>query len=156
MTAAWPKRTWPSLWIDAAKVERDRRAERYPRLIADRKITEDEATADYQAWCAIADWLAHGSWKLIGGWGGTADPPVIAITWPYMQERAKAALDTIETKILKECDPATERTIDGGQLAALRERRCAVEGIHEIVKLQREMIERTSRAPQRGREQVAA
>ncbi len=128
-------RSFPLFWFEAARFERDRRAQSYPRIVAEGKLAAEAATVDYQAWCAIAEWLACGTARMIGGWGGLADPPVAVISWALLEECAQKAVTSIDRKLAKAVAPD----------AALELRRFGLDGIHAILVCQRELVERTER-----------
>lgn len=137
MTPRFP----PSL-VDAAAFERDRRAESYPPLVAARPAEGEQLNADFQAWCAIAEWLATGRSDIIGNWGGIADPPVTVIDWPFLEARAAAALDSLKGMVAKaEAEPKTTPA----EIDALRARADRVFCIHAIVQRRRESLDRTNR-----------
>lgn len=140
---ASPVARFPANWLQAACYERDRRANSYPRLVAAGELDEEKATIDYQAWVAIADWMAEGRCWLIGGWGGVADPPVTVLTWALLEQSAEDQLASIEARIEA---LAGEEGADQAKLARLRERRDAIWCIHNLMVKQREAVEPTARA----------
>ena len=121
---------------EAARAERDRRAERYPQRSADGKISADDATIDYQCWVAIAEWLESG--RFMGFYGGASpeesDAPWIG--WPQLDQAAAKALTSIDAKIERlAADPDQER------VAALNLRRANLTAIHRKVQLRRQMVD---------------
>lgn len=78
----------PHALAAAARFEADRRAKRYPQQILNGLKDADEATCDWQAWLAIADWLETGRSPLLGLPAGVATPPERAIDWQLLAERA--------------------------------------------------------------------
>jgi hypothetical protein len=129
--------SFPSAWVSAAQYERDRREQRYPKLIAAAKLELETATLDYQAWCAIAEWMETGRCALIGGWGGEADPPVTVISWALLEECAAKALASIEAKVERD---TVDPTVQLDDLAKTRERCESVWCIHNAMVKQRESV----------------
>lgn len=127
-------------WIQAARFERDRRADRYPRLVAQRKLTEEAATLDYQAWVCIAQWMEAGKCALIGGWGGASDPPATVLSWALLESSAAKALEGIEAKLQRDGAAAP-----ADKLAQLQQRRDAVFCIHALLVRQRDIATMTDR-----------
>lgn len=127
---------FPEPWIRVARYERDRRAASYPRLVASGQLDEERANLDFQAWCAIAQWMAEGRCSLIGGWGGVADPPVTVLTWAVLEESAATALASIEDRLVQADDARRDQ---------LQRRRDAVFGIHAILVRQRDLATMTDR-----------
>jgi hypothetical protein len=151
--------TEPTL-LTAARFERDRRAERYPRRIHDGAISADEASLDYQCWVAIAEWLESGRFQSIAGGANPDDPAAPIIGWPQLEAAAAAALGRINAKLdvldergsVGEGGPRSKERptvgVDGPAtriapetLGALRERRSCLFAIHRKVSLRRETID---------------
>ena len=161
--------------VAAARFERDRRAERYPRRIAELRATVgsdgpaiESLSLDYQCWCAIAEWLETERFQSIAGGANPDDPAAPIIRWPELEAAAAAALARINAKLdaldergsvgeggprSKERPtvgvdgPATEIApyITPETLGALRERRSCLFAIHRKVALRRETIDRINR-----------
>lgn len=131
-------------WIAAARFERDRRAEEYPQLIADGQRDEEKATLDYQAWCAIVEFLEQHKTSLIGSWGGTADPPVNVISWQLLEESCAKTLAHLEKRLAKLSDGSSG---SGGadDPAATRDHHTHLSCIHSILVKQCMIAEATDR-----------
>lgn len=117
----------------AARFEADRRRRSFPRLIRGGESAE-ALTLNYQAWCALAEWLETGSCRFLNTWGGVADPPRTAIDWPLLEEAAAKELKAIEERLLS--SPADED---------LLRRRDAVASIHLRVSSHRHAVDETTR-----------
>lgn len=146
--------SFPPALVAAAEFERDRRAARYPRLVARRELDAEAANLDYQAWHCIVEWMRAGRCCLIGGWGGIAEPPVHVISWALLEQAAEKAVATIEDKLGKEIAfaegrpgagfPAGRPPLSPDALAVLRDRRESIWTIHQILVRQRESMDRLS------------
>lgn len=123
---------FPRNWIEAARYERDRRAAKFPAKVAAGEIDGDFANADYQAWCAIAEWLEQGK----AGW--STSPIVMMIGWAAMEEAAEKQLANIEERI-------AAGGMDPAKASQQRERRDAIWCIHNLMVKQRELVEPTTR-----------
>src|SRR5690348_14175995 len=85
----------------AARFERDRRAERYPELIAE-GVDAEALCLDYQCWVAIAEWIETDRFfSFVGGAEPERDDAPI-VHWPTLEEAAKKALHKIELKLAGE------------------------------------------------------
>lgn len=120
--------SFPANWIAAARHERDRREDNFPKLIADGKIPLGPAEANYQAWCAITEWLEQGK----SSWLTTM------LGWPALEDAAEKQLADLDERLARPERAATKA-------AALREHRDAVWCIHNTLVKQRELIAPTSR-----------
>lgn len=100
---------FPDVLIETAQFERDRRAERYPALVQDGKLGEDEATLDWQCWHVIAAWFETGTFTPI--YEGGADERT-AVDWALAEDAAAKALAKVKAKAssLAESDPAFAET----------------------------------------------
>lgn len=125
---------FPQVLIDAARFERDSRAERYPALVEGGRLDADEATVSYQCWCAIAGWFETGRFESIAG---GLDGKTI-VDWAACEAAAERALVQIRAKAekLAEGDPA---------FADTHRRRGALVCIHRAVQLRRQTIDRLNR-----------
>lgn len=121
-------------WLaEVAREEAERRREAGPRMVARRKVDAETATLSYQAWSAIADWLATGRCSYFNCWGGVADPPRTVIDWPLLEAAAAKELEAAEAKLPP--DSADE---------ALLRRRVALELIHLAVQREAAFIAETN------------
>lgn len=141
---------FPTPLIDAAAYERDRRAAKYPPAVADGKLDAEAATIDYQAWCAIAEWLERGSCRLINGWGGTADAPDTLISWQLLEDCAAKAVAQLDAKLAREAGNA-----DVAAVTALGRRRDDVFIIHDLMVKARQSADRTAEAVRLVRAELA-
>lgn len=95
----------------AARLERDRRGESYPGRVAAGVIGEQDATLDYQAWCAIAQWLETGRTTIVGNPGGADhcrdDAPIV--TWGLLTDAAGRALASLDAAVAKHPDDADRK-----------------------------------------------
>lgn len=136
--------------IDQAAFERDRRERKLPARVANGEMSAEDANLDFQCWHCIEQWLREGQCKLIGGYGGSAEPPVNVLTWQRLEDAAHKALAALEAKISKaELSPGSADK--PGALAVLRVRRESVWLIHRILVNQRESVERFERQDQEAR-----
>jgi hypothetical protein len=142
----WLSGRFPASLVDAAALERDRRGESYPQAIYDGRISSDDATADYRAWCAIHDWLATGR---LPGWFHPDE-----CSWASMETAAAKALATIDAKIASEQAFAARprgkaddkrQPLTKPQFAELESRRVCLFAIHHGVARAREWLEETNR-----------
>lgn len=136
--------------LAGAQFERDRRADRYPAIIAADPSRADELIVDYQCWVAIAEWLE--SDKFMGFHGGAApDSPASPwISWPQLETAAQKALTSIGDKIGRfESDPDQAAVDPPNRLTAaqylerlteLYVRRARLTCIHRKVQLHHQMI----------------
>ena len=147
--------------VAAARFERDRRAERYPRRIAELRATVgsdgpaiESLSLDYQCWCAIAEWLETERFQSIAGGANPDDPAAPIIRWPELEAASAAALARINVKLdvldergsVGEGGPRSkEMAVSPETLGALRERRSCLFAIHRKVALRRETIDRINR-----------
>lgn len=134
---------FPQPLIDQARFERDTRAERYPRLVREGKVSAEAASIDYQCWVAIVSWLETGQFM---GFHGGAEPlreanhsldgstPQTAaapwISWPELVVAADSALVSVNAKA--EQKPGDE---------ALQLRRARLFAVHRKLQLRRESID---------------
>jgi hypothetical protein len=129
--------------VIAARHERDRRAESYPKKIAEGRIDEIVAAVDHHAWVAIVEWLQTGRFRRFDG------PP--AVGWPELETAAKSAYEQICAKVdAIEADPdqakvKPEKRLTSGQwidrLTELYIRRARLRLIHIKVQLRRESVD---------------
>lgn len=136
---------FPQVLIDAAKFERDSRAERYPALVKDGRLDADEATISYQCWCAIAGWFETGRFESIAG---GVDGKTI-VDWVRCEAATERALVQIRAKAekLAEGDPA---------FADTHRRRGALVCIHRAVQLRRATIDQINRELREPAKEIAA
>jgi hypothetical protein len=138
---------FPDSMIAAAKFERDRRAERFPALVAAGKLGEDEATVEYQCWCVIADWIEGGTFTPI--YDGGADERT-AVDWALAEDVSAKALAKITAKLAKQEaeNPAHPELAEGHR------RRANLVCIHRAVQLRRQSIESINRQFRQRRERA--
>jgi hypothetical protein len=118
--------------VALARLESERRRKAFPGLV--RGGGDAEAlTLNYQAWCAIADWLGTGRCAFINSWGGVAEPPVTVIDWPLLADAARKELEAVEAKLGQQEDEE------------LRARRDCLFCIHLAVSRRREWLDETNR-----------
>jgi hypothetical protein len=139
----------PRALAAAARFEADRRAKRYPDLILNGLKDADEATTDWQAWLAIADWLETGRSQLLGMPAGVATPPNRAIDWDLLAERAtigaRQVVDMLANDRAFAAAPEAQRQPDvkpktPAQLDALDRRAALLTAIATRVDRQREIL----------------
>lgn len=130
----------PQSLVDAARFERDRRAESYPPLVAAGKLGAEQGTADYQAWCAILQWLETG--RFVSFEGGTDGATMI--DWAFVEAAAAKALAKLDAKAERD-----------GEAKVRRDR---VFCIHRMVARERRLIDAINAELRKrlGREPVAA
>jgi hypothetical protein len=131
--------------VAAARYERDRRGEAYPRKIAAREIDAEAAAVDFQCWVAIAEWLTSGHFYSFSGGIDPDREGAPIVRWPELEAAAKAALHQVERKL------AGEGWLDGMPETETSRRRCALVHIHHKIALRRESIDTINaqiRAPQ--------
>lgn len=118
----------------AAAVERDNRAEAYPKLVHLKKVTADDAAADYRAWCAITLWTA----------GERIDFDI-----------GFAEMELATVRALRTADQAVQRAATDQAAIA---RRDAIADIHALVSGHRDWLDDLNAALRRRaqREAVAA
>jgi hypothetical protein len=114
----------------AARSEADRRARKYPALVASEKLSADEATIDYQAWHAIAVWLETGQFRTIDQ-GGANGATIVG--WPEAEAAADRALADVTRKALAATDDAKRDR--------LNTRGAALRVIAGKVRLHRQLVE---------------
>lgn len=117
----------------AARFEVQLRADRYPLLVANSRMGEDEATVDYQAWHCIAVWLETGRFTSIDG-GGIDGQTVIS--WARAEDAAVKGLAAVDRLIAKASED---------KAASLHGRRWALAQIVRLVTAQRQLIETLNR-----------
>jgi hypothetical protein len=128
-----------------ARFEAERRRKSFPKKI--RAGADAEAlTLNYQAWCAIADWLETGRCTYLNSWGGVADPPRTVIGWPLLEAAAAKELERVEHKMREARDDEASDRED------LLRRRDALFAIHLVVSRRRADLEELNRL---AREQSA-
>jgi hypothetical protein len=125
---------FPQAVIEAAWFEARQRERAYPKLVLSSKLSAEEATLDFHAWVAIAQWVEHGRSSAIGNWGGVADPPSRAIDWDLLEASAAKALKAVDDLIAEK-----------GEDAARMQRRASLVVIHQAVAFQREWLSETNR-----------
>jgi len=120
--------------LAAARSERDYRQANYPRRIADGRSAAEEATADYQAWVAIAEWLETGRFTSFDG--GTDFGT--RIDWPFLEAAAEKALTAIDARL--EQSPSAERQLRRDRLfiihRAIARQRALIDGINQQLRAQ--------------------
>ena len=142
--------------IEAARHERDRRLDTYPKKIAAREIDAETASIDYQCWVAIAEWLETDRFSSFYGGADPQSEQAPLIRWPELEAAAKKARDAVERKL------AGEGWFDGCTPTATSERRNALTLIHRKLQLKREHMEwinaelRREAAERRAQREIAA
>jgi hypothetical protein len=131
--------------VAAARFERDLRADKYPALVASRRLGADEALVDFQAWAAIAHWLEHDAWPAWTGAGGVDERTVV--DWALAEDCAAKAL----AKVL---DTAAAAAADKAD--ALNARASHLTAIHRRVQLRRQSIDSLNRQLRAQRQQEHA
>lgn len=139
---------------EAARFERDHRAESYARRInAGDTLDIETATVDYQCWVAIAEFVETGRFQAFYGGAdqSAANPPWIGLA--ALESAAEAALTTINSRIERlEGAP----NVQPETLGALRDRRSWLSIIFGRVKRQRQIVdEDCTRIPSTIQEQAA-
>lgn len=127
--------------IAAAEFERDQRATKFPKLIAEQKTAPLFAHLDWQSWAAVADWLRHGRSDHVGAWGGTDQKPRI-LNWQTIHihvEKGRRQIDQLHRKHAG--DPQTPPdALDG-----IARRRDALAVIEYVVRCRRDLANATLR-----------
>jgi hypothetical protein len=82
-----------------ARDEALRRRDSFPALVRARQVDAETATLNYQAWCAIAQFMRDGRSKIIGSYGGVADRPTKLIDWPLLEEVAAKEVEAVRAKL---------------------------------------------------------
>lgn len=140
--------------IEAARAERDRRAETFPGKVAMGGDAE-ALSIEYQAWAAIAEWLETDTFASFAGGAEPERPDAPWIGWPDLEAAALAALSSRTAKLdaLEGAPNITPET-----LGALRQRRSCLNVIHRRLALHRQSIDAINAdlRQQRGAKAVAA
>jgi hypothetical protein len=121
-------------WAATAELERDRRADSFPRLVKAGTLSADAAQLEYQCWYAIHQWLATDRFTQIeGGVDGRT-----VVDWLLCEAVAEKALGHISALAeRKAADPAA----DPAQVAELNQRCANLRAIHRALQLRRQTIE---------------
>jgi hypothetical protein len=141
------------LLAEAARFERDWRAERYPPKIAAGETSAEDAAIDFQCWVAIAEWLETD--RFTGFHGGaepdTSDAPWIS--WPELVCAADKAIDTAAAKVTR---LEAKHGQGAPELAETYRRRANLVCIQRALHLRRESIDAINAEIRATRQQVAA
>jgi hypothetical protein len=144
----------------AAREEVALRERKYPALVASGKLSDDEATIDYQAWHVIARLMETGQYRSIyaGGIDGQTE-----VGWLLAEQAAERTVTVVE-RALDEAraaqvgsdgaatevrDPVSTDT----KVAKLDQRLAQLRAILRIVARQRAQVEAINREFRRRREQ---
>jgi hypothetical protein len=120
--------------VEAARLERDRRAASYPQKIAEGADAE-ALCLDYQCWVAIAEWVeTERFFSFVGGADPDRDDAPI-VNWPTLEAAAFRAVGQVERKL------AGEAWLDGCPETPTSRRRNALVRIHRAIQLRRESID---------------
>jgi len=137
---------FPAALVAAAQFERDTRAERYPRLVADRKLDREVATVDHECWCVIAGWFETGQLASVDI---DLNGSTRSISWAECEAAAEKALASVTTK--------ADRLGGGDEdFSATHARRASLVCIHRLVKLRRESIDTLNAELRERREKAKA
>lgn len=122
--------------VKAAAFEVEVRERVYPKLVANGKLTADEATIDFQAWTLILDFVDTGQLRSIdtGGVNGRT-----VVDWVLCEAAAQRALDALTA------DAEAAELAGEAKAARLWERRANVNLILGMVSRRRASVEHINR-----------
>jgi hypothetical protein len=124
---------------EAAQHEIDLRARQYPLLVANSKLSADEATIDFQAWHVIRDYLGTGAYKPVDAGGVDG---LTVVDWLLAEAAGDRAVATADAALGQaRADPQQ----DDAKIARRSARVEQTKAIAGIVRRQRAAIESLNR-----------